>query len=147
MTAMFLILAFLAGALMPVQAGLNFLLKGYVGHSMVSALISFLVGSVGLGIFCLVARIPLPSFGSAMKIPAWLWTGGLLGAFFVVMSIILAPRLGAATMVAFIVAGQLTGSIILDHFGLIGFQVHPVNMARVIGIVLIVMGTILIQKF
>jgi len=57
-----------------------------------------------------------------------MWTGGFIGAYFVAATIILAPRLGAAPMVALVVGGQMLASLVFDHFGLIGYQVHPLNL-------------------
>ena len=59
----------------------------------------------------------------------------------------LARELGAATLTAAVVTGQLVCSVVLDHFGLLGFEVHPVNAGRVIGCVLLLGGTWLIWKF
>ena len=79
--------------------------------------------------------------------PGWVWLGGLLGALYVVGVIYLAPRLGAATMIGFIVTGQLLTSLLLDHFGVVGFPLHPVNGWRILGALLLVTGVILIRRF
>ncbi|MGH9647341.1 MAG: DMT family transporter, partial [Bryobacteraceae bacterium] len=57
----------------------------------------------------------------------------------------LLPRLGAATVIALIVAGQMIGSLAFDHFGLLGVPVHPANMVRLTGAALLVAGAILIR--
>ena len=78
--------------------------------------------------------------------PWWQWTGGLIGAAYVLASIVLAPRLGAATLVAAVVAGQMLSSLILDQYGLVGFAVHPISPIRLAGAVLVIVGVILIQR-
>jgi transporter family-2 protein len=79
--------------------------------------------------------------------PWWIWTGGLLGAFLVASTVVLAPRLGAASMIALIVAGQMTASVALDHFGWLGYQLHPLNGMRILGVFLLVGGVTLIRWF
>lgn len=61
-------------------------------------------------------------------------------------TIILAPLLGAATMVGLIVAGQMLASITLDHFGLVGFLVHPLGLWRAVGAIFLIGGVALIQR-
>ena len=73
--------------------------------------------------------------------------GGLCGANYIVIAILLAPRLGAATLIAVTVAGQMLVSILLDHFGLIGYPVHPMNVWRIVGAGLLLAGVGLIQKY
>jgi transporter family-2 protein len=57
-----------------------------------------------------------------------------------------APRLGAATLVAALVAGQMVASLALDHFGWVGFTVHPIDPWRLLGAALIVGGVVLVQR-
>lgn len=133
------------GVLLPVQAGVNAQLRLGVGGPIPAALASFIVGSVGLAALVLVLRAPL-ALDRAGSIPWWQWTGGLLGAIYVAASIVLAPRLGAATLIAATVAGQMLASLALDRFGWIGFQPHPLTLPRVVGAVLVVGGVLLVQK-
>jgi transporter family-2 protein len=79
-------------------------------------------------------------------VPWWGWTGGLLGALYIAASVVLAPRLGAAVLVASIVAGQLAAALVLDHFGLIGFAQKSVTPVRACGAVLLFIGVYLIQR-
>jgi transporter family-2 protein len=79
--------------------------------------------------------------------PWWIWVGGLCGANYIVIAILLAPRLGAATLIAVTVAGQMLVSIVLDHFGFVGYPVHPVNAWRIVGAGLLLAGVGLIQRF
>jgi len=81
-----------------------------------------------------------------MQAPWYLWIGGLLGVIYLTATIILAPLLGAATMIGLIIAGQMLASITLDHFGLVGFPVHPLSFWRVFGAIFLIIGVVLIQR-
>ena len=70
---------------------------------------------------------------------------GLFGAIYIAISILLLPRLGAATVIALIVAGQMTGSLAFDHFGLFGLPVHPVTAPRGAGALRLLVGAILVR--
>lgn len=142
----FLLLALLAGAILPLQTGINLQLRGALGQPLPAALVSFVVGTVGLAILVGALRVPVP-LGEAWDRGAWWhWVGGLLGAVYVVASIVLAPRLGAATLVAALVAGQMAASLLIDHNGWVGFAVHPVNPLRILGAALVVGGVALVQR-
>jgi transporter family-2 protein len=142
----FLLLALLAGALLPVQAGVNLQLRIVLGHPLTATLVSFIVGSVGLAALVGVLRLPVPIGTAWARSEGWLWTGGLLGADNIVATIVVAPRLGAATLVAALVAGQMVASLALDHFGWVGFTVHPIDPWRLLGAALIVGGVVLVQR-
>ncbi len=143
---LFLLLALLAGALLPVQAGVNLQLRIVLGHPLTATLVSFVVGSVGLAALVGVLRVPMPIGAAWARSEWWHWTGGLLGAVYIVATIVVAPRLGAATLVAALVAGQMVTSLALDHFGWVGFTVHPIDPWRFLGAALIVGGVVLVQR-
>lgn len=136
----------LIGALMPVQAGLNAELGRIVENRYFGAFISFFTGTIGLT-FVLLFQ---PNLSEGLKkIPfhnPLLLTGGILGALFVVSSILLIPRLGATTMMSAFITGQLIMAVAMDHYGLLGLTVSPLNWQRGIGVVLLFVGLALVLK-
>jgi len=142
----FLLLALAAGVLLPVQAGLNARLRSALGSPIAAALVSFLVGTAGLATIALLLRTPLPVGRAWAATSPWQWSGGLIGAVYVLAAIVLAPRLGAATLIAAVVAGQMITSLVLDQYGLVGFPVHSMTLVRLLGAALVIAGVILIQR-
>lgn len=143
----YLIVALCAGAMMPVQAGINAQLARWVGHPVTAALVSFTVGTVALLAYCLILRPSLPAWSTLAGSPWWVWVGGLLGAFFVAVAAAFAPKLGAGVFVSLTIAGQMLVSLALDHYGMIGFAARAVNGWRLLGAVLIISGVVLIRRF
>jgi len=141
----YFVLAIAAGFVLPTQAGINTRLNLWTQSSVLSAAISFAVGTIVLLVYAVALRIPLPPAAALKNYPWWIWTGGVLGAFLVASTIVLAPRLGAAAMIALIVSGQMLASLVLDHFGLIGYTVHPINVTRILGVLLVVGGVVVIK--
>ena len=113
---------------------------------MAAAAVSFIVSTVALVALTLVLNGGLPSFGDVANAPWWVWTGGLLGAFYVFASVILTPRLGAATTVALILTGQVLASIAIDHVGLFR-DAQEATPLRLLGAILIVAGVFFVQRF
>ena len=78
-------------------------------------------------------------------VPWWAWSGGLFGGAFILVAILLLPTLGAATLLALVIAGQVLAAVTLDHFGALGLTPHPINATRLIGAVLLIAGVALIR--
>lgn len=140
------LLALAVGALLPLQSGVNAQLRTSLGNPVLTALVSFLVGTLALFAVTLVVRAPVPAGASLARVPAWQWTGGLMGAAYIAAAVVLAPRLGATALVALVVTGQLVASLAMDHFGWVGYPVRPVDGLRVLGVVLLVAGVVLVVR-
>ncbi len=146
-TYLYLLLAVVAGAMMPTQAAINNKLAVGVDSPILAAFFSFLIGTIGLFVYLLATGTSLGNLFSAKDAPPIAWIGGLLGAFFVTATVILAPRLGVAMTFSMIIAGQMLVTLVIEHFGLFGMPVKEVSLVRVSGILLITGGVVLIRKF
>lgn len=144
--AILVLVSLLAGAILAVQIGINVQLRVSLDNPVVSTLGSFIVGAIGLFLYALVTRQTWPSAATASQAPLWSWTGGLFGAVYIVCTIFAGPKLGAATLLSLVVAGQMVAAIVLDHFGLVGFAQHAVNGWRILGAALLIGGTVLILR-
>ncbi len=144
--ALYYLLGLAVGTGLIVQVGMNSTLRAHLGNPIVAALVSFLVGSAALAAYVLLLRTPLPVRAQVAQVPAWAWLGGILGAFYVASSVIVGPRLGAATLLALVVLGQLVTSLLVDHYGWLGFPQHPLSLVRVAGGVLLFAGVLLITR-
>ncbi|MBX2870869.1 MAG: DMT family transporter [Saprospiraceae bacterium] len=140
-------LAVVAGAVLPIQAALNAKMGRAVGDPVYAALISFVIGSIGLLLYSLVTKVDLSQITAAGSVDWSVWSAGLLGAFYVAAVIILVPKIGAALTFGLVVAGQLSFSLLLDHYGWLGMHTHSINWQRLLGVVLIIGGVLLIRNF
>jgi len=140
------LLAFVGGMAVPVQFAVNAELRGALGGPVMTAVLSFLVGTLALLVAVLVAGEGTPALSDLAGTPWWAWAGGFLGAFYVSASIILTPRLGAVTTVGFIIAGQVVMSIILDRFGLLNLPVQLVTFPKLGGADLVIVGAVLVLR-
>ena len=50
------------------------------------------------------------------------------------------------TFAACIILGQLTASVVVDHFGWVGFPQHSVSLQRLAGLGLLAIGLVLIHR-
>lgn len=137
-----LLVAVLIGAMLPLQGLVNARLGVHAGGPVVAAFVSFLVGTSMLGAYLLATRTPVVLQGAA-RWPAWIWAGGALGALYVACFTLLIPRVGAAGMVCLAVLGQVTASLLLDHFGVLQAQ-KPADVLRILGALLVLAGVVLV---
>lgn len=144
---LYILLAVLAGAMMPTQAATNNKMAAFVDSPILAAFISFFVGTVALFIYVVASGTPLGNIASAKDAPPVAWVGGILGAFFVTAAVMLVPRLGVAMTFSLIIAGQMLVTLVIDHYGLLGVPVKEISLARIGGILLITAGVVLIRKF
>ncbi len=147
MREMLMALAVLAGGALPVQAAINGQLRGFVGSPVLASLISFAMGTLVLGAIHFVALGGgLPSLATVARTSPWMWLGGPLGTLFVLAGVLVAPKIGAASMIALVIAGQLCVALLLDHFALIGLPGREVGALRIVGAGLLVAGALLITR-
>lgn len=141
-----IILAFLAGAFLPVQAGLNIRLGKAAESPMHAAAISFIVGMIGLIVYIILTQQTI-SWTGLRSAPPMAWLGGLLGAFYVAVIILAFPHLGPGLTFGLVVAGQMLVSALLEHFNILVAQQQPISALRLLGMVLIVIGVILMRRY
>ena len=140
-----LLLAVIAGAVVPFQSAINANLGRGLGHPLWATLASLLVSILVLLPIMLAMRVPLPSVAFISKAPLWMWAGGAFGVCFISLALVLLPKLGASGFMALALAGQVVASLVLDHFGWFGLVQRQVSLPRVLGALLLIGGVVLIQ--
>ncbi|WP_312156203.1 DMT family transporter [Pseudomonas sp.] len=140
-----LLVAVLAAAAVPFQAGSNAALGRWLGHPLWAAGVSLLVSLLMLVPALLVMRAPLPQLQSLAQAPWWAWFGGVAGVLYITAALVLTPRLGAAGFIVCVIAGQVLSSLLIDQWGLMGLPERPVNVWRLVGVGMIVLGMLVVQ--
>jgi transporter family-2 protein len=143
-------LAVLLGAGITLQSAINSELKNTLKTTpVVSSLISVMVGTLFLGsiilfnvIFC---HQKIPSISAVCSTSPYKLTGGLFGALFLCGVVLVTPKIGVANTYCLIIAGQVVLSLILDNFGLLGFEKKIISIEKVVGAVLIIAGAFMIS--
>jgi bacterial/archaeal transporter family-2 protein len=134
-----------AGVSVAVQQVLNGSLRGSLNSPAWAAFVSYLGGLLTMVVVLVVMREQMPSWKLVTATPWWSWSGGILGGVFILLMILLLPSLGAATLLALVVAGQMSAAVLMDHFGAFGLTQHSVSVSRLLGVALIIGGVVLIK--
>ena len=133
----------LTGIGIPVMAALNGALGTRIGAPAAAATL------FAVALACAVAVTLVSGGASVTKLaaaPAYLFAGGLFVAFYVLSITLLAPRMGVASAVIFVLLGQIVSAAIIDHFGLLGAPQSPITLPRAIGLAFMVAGVYLARR-
>ncbi|MBT1075643.1 DMT family transporter [Geobacter grbiciae] len=131
------------GTAVALQPSINARLAQKIGV-IESSFVSFTVGALVLAVaVSFWGRGSLRALSTASW---WELTGGLLGAAFVTLTIVVVPRIGTAAAMAAIIAAQLTTGLLMDHLGLFGFRGAPLDGKRIAGTLLLMAGAALVFR-
>ena len=145
MTYVAVVLAVLVGMSIPVQTSINTRLARHLGATLIASLVSFGVGTLGLGLAVLASGTALPLRATAASQPWWIWIGGVCGLIFLTMNMVLMPRIGASATVILPLFGQVVGGLVIDVTGAFGTATRALTFGRVAGVLLVAAGAILVN--
>jgi transporter family-2 protein len=140
-------LILVAGALQAWGPPMNGVLRNALSNPWLASLVSFLPIVAFLGVLLLCAPRPLPTLDGVTGMPWWAPLGGLVGAFAVVAGLLFVNQVGAGPFAGLTITANILMSLVIDHFGLFGMEVHHLNIGRVVGGLLMVGGIALIATF
>lgn len=140
-----------AGTLVAMQAGANAGMQKSLQNPFISSAVSFAGGLLSLllvlAIYMALTKTSLPKGHQWASAPWWAWTGGTLGAIYVLAGVLTVEKVGTGIFVCLSVSASILASLAIDHFGLVGMHRHAASPGRILGGALMVAGMLLIGKF
>lgn len=141
------IIVFICGAMLPLQTGFNSKLGKSIESPLYASLICFVVGALAMAFYIPFTKETITWTGlKSASLFSWIG-GGLLGACYITATMLELPRIGMAVTFGLVVAGQVCIAVISDHFGIMVTQQHSFNIWRLLGILFIISGVNIVQKF
>jgi transporter family-2 protein len=138
----------LAGIANAIQPGQNSTLAKSFSQPLVAGLIVGIGTTLTVLVVGLVSRrLAWPTPQELSQVPWWAWGGGLMGGGIVITQLLIARQIGAGAFLGLLVTAGVVTSILLDHFGWVGFEVHPASLWRILGGLLMIAGVALIALF
>jgi transporter family-2 protein len=144
-TVLLYVAALGAGVSVATQQVLNGGLRTALQSPAWAGFVSYLGGLATMILVLVVLREQVPSWKLVTATPWWAWSGGVLGGVFILLAILLLPPLGAATLLALVVAGQMCAAVVMDHFGVFGLAQQPISISRLVGMALVIAGVVFIK--
>lgn len=136
-----------AGICSTVQAGANAQLRKSLDHPWLAAAFVYGTGLVVVLIAAAFVRSTDFSWSKVVETPWWAWCGGLLSVVATMAGLMLARKMGSAAFACTMLTASLVCSVLLDHFGWVGFEIHRANPWRLLGCGLLLSGLFLVTKF
>ncbi|TQR34461.1 hypothetical protein DMB92_00410 [Campylobacter sp. MIT 99-7217] len=138
------LIAFLMGVAITFQAGVNAsLAKSLNSTALVAGFISLFIGAFCIGSVALFkGDLNLSLFKELASQEWWKFLGGILGAFFLFATILLAPKIGFANMFILALVGQLLTSFLLDSFGIFG-EAKSISFEKILGLCLLLVSLLI----
>jgi bacterial/archaeal transporter family-2 protein len=141
-------LTILAGLANAIQPGQNATLSKTIGLPVTATLLTLLVSTAAVLVGGLASgKLAMPSGAQLAAVPWWAWLGGFLSVLLILAQLYASPAIGAASFLGIIVTVGVVASIGLDHYGWVGFPVHPASLWRIAGAVLMIAGVALVAIF
>jgi transporter family-2 protein len=140
-----ILMTVVAGGLIAMQAPINSMLGKSVG-TFAAASFSFVIGTIALVLITLLVGGGFGDLGEARHLSWYYLMGGLLGAVYVTTALVAVRELGAGGVTAATIAGQLTLSLVIDQFGILGVEERAITWDRLLGVLLLAAGMLLIVR-
>lgn len=138
----------LAGIANAIQPGQNSTLARGLSQPLTAGLVVGIgAGLTVLGAGLATRRLAWPSMSEAAQVPWWAWLGGVLGGGVVITQVLIARQVGAGAFLGLLVTAGVVTSILLDHYGWVGFEAHPATLWRIFGGVLMIIGVVFVAAF
>lgn len=134
------------GMLLSAQPPLNSMLGRAVGNAYGAAAVSIAVALASILAFVVFSGWGDISRKTLGSVPWWVYLSGTIGAVFVASGVVVAPVTGALVFFVCIVAGQLVGSMLADHFGAFGLEVRSISAWRLSGLALVLAGAVMVGR-
>ena len=134
------------GVILTLQPLVNAVLARAIGSATGAAAISIMVAGVGALAMIAVTGTGDMSRATLTSVPWWVYLAGFVGTLFVAGAVVIAPIIGAFLFFICVIAGQLFGATLADHFGLFGVALRPVSPERLFGLALVLGGAVLVQR-
>ncbi len=140
----YVVAAVAVGGFISLQPGLNADVARRIGSPFAAAFLSIGI-SFAFALFYILSTRQSATWAAAWSLPWYLWIPGVIGFVFVAVGLWLAPILGASTLFASIVAGQLISATIVDQLGVGGYEAHAFDPWRIVAVALVLSGVWLFQ--
>src|SRR5512139_969470 len=98
----------------------------------------------------IIALLPMIFLGSKLRqwrsLPWYTLGAGIFGLVVIGAISYMIPRVGVAASITTVVAGQLLVGVLLDHFGLLGASIRALDVTRITGLAVVLVGVWLTVK-
>jgi len=138
------ILGLAVGTAIALQSTVNAVLTRGVGLAPTVFLVH-LTGAVALVVPLWIFR-QHANWSAWHTVPWYAYLGGVLGVVIVSGVTYLVGKIGVTASLTLVIASQLIVAMLIDHLGLFGAEMRSVGVLKIVGVVLLIVGTRLVLR-
>jgi len=140
-SGLYLLAALSIGAISSIYMPMNSSVSRYLGSPLTASITFYIVALItSLLLFAIFGESE--TIYKINSVPLYLYLTGFISAFIVLSITFLIPILGARKLVILSLTGQLLMAMIVSHFGVLESPLDPINLKKIIGALLLIMGAI-----
>ena len=143
MKAAFFALTLGLGIVLAVHLAMNGRVGEIIGNPRVANAVFWCIGALTAIVVGLTGW-QSEAFSQITQINPLMLTAGVMGALLVFAIAALIPQVGAAGLFISLLTGQVITAMVLSHYGWLGSPVEPINIYKIVGVVLMIAGAIIV---
>lgn len=143
MRTLVVLAAIVCGIAVAIQAQFTGTMQRNVG-TMESTFITYFSGGIIIALVALAYRGG--NLTAARNLPWYVWSAGLLGLVIIFTLSLSVGQIGLVPALVIITVSQFVVGAIINHFGLLGATVNPIDLAKLVGLALLGAGTFLVLR-
>lgn len=144
--ALYVAIGLLAGMAVPFLASINAAFGQAIGNVWWASMVLCAVAFATIAGVSLATGAGLPGPSSFAGASWWHLAAGCFFTVYIVSMTFVAPRIGLGNAIVLVIAAQVVTAVVIDHFGLLGAAVHPLDWKRTLGIAFLVAGVMLARS-
>lgn len=141
----YLLLSVAIGVLASIHLAMNGKISTLLVSTSTANFLFWAIGALTAGVIW-IASGGREALGRVTQVPPYLWLAGAFGASIVLGISFLMPRFGVAQTTVGLLLGQLAMGAIISHFGWFASPVATLDAYRLVGLLLVVGGTVLVVR-
>ena len=143
MRTLVVLAAIVCGIAVAIQAQFTGTMQRQVG-TLESTFITYFSGGLIIALITLASRGG--NLAAARSLPWYVWSAGLLGIVIIFTLSLSVGQIGLVPALVIITVSQFVVGAIINHFGLLGATVNPIDLSKIGGLALLAAGTFLVLR-
>ena len=144
--ALYVAIGLMAGVAVPILASINATFGRAIGNVWWASMVLCIVALITIMGVSLATGSGAPRSSAFAGASWWHFTAGCFFTVYIVSITFVAPRIGLGNAIVLVIVAQVATAVVIDHFGLLGATVTPLDWKRTLGVLFLIAGVLLARS-
>ena len=144
--AIYVAIGLMAGVAVPFLASINATFGQAIGNVWWASMVLCAVAFATIAGVALATGSGLPGASDLAGTSWWHVTAGCFFTVYIVSMTFVAPRIGLGNAIVLVIVAQIVTAVVIDHYGLLGATVTPLDWKRALGVAFLIAGVLLARS-